>query len=204
MKEEECDDRIIVGAAELFRVSGIKAVTMDTIASHLGVSKRTIYEKYGDKDELLMAVMKWMLSRQRKMIEEMIISSPNVIAAIFRMLNLMREHSRSMNPLIFSDLKKYHSNVLEKIKENCEIPDYKGSENIVITGVEQGLFRNEIDVEIVNRCFQGLGPMMSDSSLFPPEKYLQRDILKNVMVNYLRGISTPAGIEIIEQHESEL
>ncbi|MCU0365675.1 MAG: TetR/AcrR family transcriptional regulator [Bacteroidales bacterium] len=203
MNQEDCDDRIITGAAELFRVAGIKAVTMDDIARELGISKRTIYEKYGDKDELLLAVMKCMVFRQRKMIEETISSSPNVIAAIFRMINMMREHTRSMNPVIFADLKKYHSKVLDKLKDSCELPDYKGSENIVAKGIEQGLFRDEIDVEIVSRCFQGLGQMISDVSLFPPDKYLQRDVIKSVIVNYMRGISTPAGAEIIKQFESE-
>ncbi|MCU0377579.1 MAG: TetR/AcrR family transcriptional regulator [Bacteroidales bacterium] len=204
MNQEECDDRIITGAAELFRVAGIKAVTMDDIAHTLGISKRTIYEKYGDKDELLLAVLKCMVFRQRKMVEETIRSSPNIIAAIFRMINMMREHTRSMNPVIFADLKKYHSKVLEKIKESCELPDYKGSENIIIKGIEQGHFRKEIDIEIVSRCFQGLGEMISDVSKFPPEKYLQRDLIKNVMVSYMRGISTPAGTEIIEQLERDL
>lgn len=203
MNQEECDDRIITGAAELFRAAGIKAVTMDDIARELGISKRTIYEKYGDKDELLLAVMKCMVFRQRKMIEETISSSPNVIAAIFRMINMMREHTRSMNPIIFADLKKYHSKVLDKLKESCELPDYKGSENIVAKGIEQGLFRDVIDVEIVSRCFQGLGQMVSDVALFPPEKFLQRDVIKGLMVNYMRGISTPAGAEIIEHFESE-
>lgn len=204
MNQEDCDNRIITGAAELFRVAGIKAVTMDDIARELGVSKRTIYEKYGDKDELLLAVMKCMVFRQRKMIEETVKSSPNIIAAIFRMINMMREHTRSMNPVIFADLKKYHSKVLEKIRESCELPDYKGSENILVSGIEQGLFRKEIDVDIVNRCFQALGQMISDTTLYPPERYLQRDLIRNVMVNYMRGISTPAGLEIIEQLESEL
>ena len=203
MNQEDCDDRIITGASELFRVAGIKAVTMDDIARELGISKRTIYEKYGDKDELLLAVMKCMVFRQRNMIEETISSSPNVIAAIFRMINMMREHTRSMNPVIFADLKKYHSKVLEKLKESCELPDYKGSESIVVKGIEQGLFRDKIDVEIVSRCFQGMGQMISDVSLFPADKYLQRDVIKGLIINYMRGISTPAGAAIIEQFESE-
>ncbi|MBE0676126.1 MAG: helix-turn-helix transcriptional regulator, partial [Bacteroidales bacterium] len=60
-QNEEYDARIVAGAAELFRIYGIKAVTMDTIAAHLGISKRTIYERFHDKDELLFAVMNEMI-----------------------------------------------------------------------------------------------------------------------------------------------
>ena len=56
---EEYDARIIGGAAELFRIYGIKAVTMDMIANHLGISKRTIYERFNDKDALLYAVISY-------------------------------------------------------------------------------------------------------------------------------------------------
>ena len=66
---EEYDARIIAGAAELFRTYGIRAVTMDTIAAHIGVSKRSIYERFIDKDTLLFAVMDSMIARQREMIQ---------------------------------------------------------------------------------------------------------------------------------------
>jgi AcrR family transcriptional regulator len=69
---EEYDARIIAGAAELFRVYGIKAVTMDAIATHLGVSKRSIYERFIDKDTLLFAVMDSMFIKQREMIEKIL------------------------------------------------------------------------------------------------------------------------------------
>ena len=200
----ECDDRIITEAAELFRVYGIKAVTMDTLAQHLGISKRTIYEKFKDKDELLMAVMNCMMLKQREKIDNLLETSPNVIVAVFRMIGVMREHVGAMNPLIHSDLRKYHSAVLSRMKEKCEYPDYKSPEHIIVKGKDQKLFSAEIDNEIVSRSFEGLGPLMTDSNLFPPEKFSQRDILKNVIINYLRGISTPRGLKIIEELEPEL
>ena len=63
-------DRIIEGAAELFRTYGIKSVTMDSLANHLGISKRTIYEVFSDKDELLIGVLKWMARRQKELVKK--------------------------------------------------------------------------------------------------------------------------------------
>jgi len=199
-----CEDRIVTGAADLFRIYGIKAVTMDTIAQHLGISKRTIYERFRDKDELLLAVMACMMQKQREKIDNILDSSPNVIAAIFTMIRVMSDHAASMNPLIHSDLRKYHSTVLMRMKEKCEYPDYNGAQNIMIKGKTQGLFREAIDNEIVARCFSGLGSLVSDSSLFPHEKFTQRDLIKNVFINYLRGISTNEGTNIINELEPSL
>lgn len=201
---EVCDDRIVNGAAELFRTYGIKAVTMDTIAQHLGISKRTIYETFRDKDELLYAVMHCMMVKQKEKIQEIINSSPNVIAAIFRMIRVMRDHTASMNPLIQSDLRKYHAAVMVKMREKCEYPDYEAAIDVIIKGKQQGVFREEVDNVIVTRCFSGLGTLVNDHTLFPVESFTQRDLVKNVFINYMRGISTQKGLKIIEELEPEL
>ena len=204
MNQVDCDDRILTEAAELFRVYGIKAVTMDTLAQQLGISKRTIYEKYKDKDELLMAVMNCMMLKQREKIDNLLNSSPNAIVAVFRMIGVMREHMSAMNPLIHSDLRKYHSEVLKKMKERCEYPDFKSPEHILVKGKDQKLFREEINNDIVSRCFEGLGSLMTDGNLYPAEMFTQRELLKNIIVNYLRGISTLEGLKIIDELEHEL
>jgi len=203
-QSEEYDARILAGAAELFRIYGIKAVTMDTIANHLGISKRTIYERFKDKDEMLFAVLNSMIIKQKERIDNVLNSSPNVIAAIFTLLAMGREHAASMNPLINSDLRKYHNNVLLRIREKCEDPDYEGSLKMIVKGKEQGLFRQDVNNEIVSRFVSGLSSMISDGRLFPPEMFLQRDLMKNVIINFMRGISTSEGIKIIDEMEPGL
>lgn len=203
-QSEEYDARILAGAAELFRIYGIKAVTMDTIANHLGISKRTIYERFKDKDEMLFAVLDSMILKQKEKIDDILHSSPNVIAAIFTLLTIGREHAASLNPLISFDLRKYHNAVLLRMKEKCEDPNYEGSLKIIVKGKEQGLFRQDVNNEIVSRFISELSSMISDSRLFPPEMFLQRDLMKNVIINFLRGISTEEGIKIIDKMEPGL
>ncbi len=201
---EEYDARIIAGAAELFRTYGIKAVTMDTIASHLGISKRSIYERFIDKDTLLFAVMDSMIARQREMIERILESSPDVISAVFCIIRMGRDHASTMNPLIGSDLKKYHSNVLKRLREKCENPDYEAARKILEKGVSQGIFREDIDVEIVGRAFKGISALAGDEELFPRETFMHRDIMRNVMVSFMRGISTARGVELIDSMGNEI
>jgi len=197
----EYDTRIITGAAELFRVYGIRAVTMDSIAAHLGISKRTIYERFGDKDELLYAVMNDMIRKQKEMVDNILNASSNVMEAIFTVIRIGREHMASMNPLIGSDLRKYHDAVLQRIRLDCDNPDYEGTRKILNAGIAQGLFRNDIDVEIISRAVPGLGNITGDTNRFPPEQFTQRDLIRNIIINYLRGISTARGNELIDEME---
>lgn len=201
---EEYDIRIITGAAELFRQFGIRAVTMDMIANHLGMSKRTIYERFRDKDELLFAVMDSMIVKRREKTDSILNTSPDVISAIFAMIRSGSDHAAMMNPLIGSDLRKYHSKVLGRLKEKCENPDYEASMKMLETGVKQSVFRDNLDLEILSRAFSAIASMMIDENIFPQEKFLQRDLIKNIILNFLRGISTERGIELIDSMEQEI
>ena len=81
--------RIIEEASEMFRTYGIRAVTMDMLANQMGISKRTIYEVFRDKDELLQGVLRWMAIRQREAMTKIFSETDNVIEAIYRLLDIM-------------------------------------------------------------------------------------------------------------------
>jgi AcrR family transcriptional regulator len=200
----EYDARIISGAAELFRVYGIKAVTMDDIASHLGVSKRSIYERFRDKDTLLYAVLDSMIARQREKIESILDNSPDVISAIFTIIRTSRDHAATMSPLISSDLKKYHSRVMKRLKEKCGHPDHEAGVKILEKGIVQGIFRDTFNTDILSRAFRGIAAMTGDEELFPPEMFERKEIMRNVMVSFMRGISTVKGVQLIDSMENEI
>ena len=123
--------KIIEGAAVLFSTYGIKSVTMDSLATHLGMSKRTIYEVFSDKDELFLGVIKWMAERQKELVKKILDESENAVAAIFKLLEFNRDHFQNMSPAFQSDMKKFHQNVFNKKKNKCEMPDFRNNQRII-------------------------------------------------------------------------
>ena len=174
---------------------------MDQLASHLGISKRTIYENFTDKDELLTGVLTMMTEKQKILTQRIIDESENAIVAIFRILEISRNHLQDLSPAFFADIKKYHNDFLNMNSGKCEMPDYRNNIRVVIKGMEEGLFRKDINPELVNRCLYSLGKSTMDSDLYPLELFSLRDIVKNVYINYLRGISTAKGIDLIDRLE---
>ena len=83
-------------------------------------------------------------------------------------------------------------------------PDYEGALKIIVKGKEQGFFRKDIDDGIVSRFFTELKTVIGDSKVFPTDEFLHRDLIKNVVINYLRGIATVEGIKLIDRVESGL
>jgi TetR/AcrR family transcriptional regulator, cholesterol catabolism regulator len=201
MDSLDCTDRIITEAAELFSVYGTKAVTMDSLAQHLGISKRTIYEKFRDKDELLGTVLRCMMQKQKEAMEKMIKSEKNVLVAFFKHGRIMRDYFSSVNPIFKSDLKKFHSEVITKLHNVCG-DQFQNTLSFIKIGILQGVLRNDINPDIVNRCIQGMSRMITDPELFPPEQFVKGDVMRDVFINYLRGICTEEGLKTIAEYEN--
>lgn len=199
----ELRERIIEEAAKHFKIYGIKAVTMDLLAAHLGISKRTIYEVFSDKDEMLVSVLKWMAEKQKELVAKILDDSESAVHAIFRMLETSRDHFQDMSPAFQSDLKKYHYEVLMKKSEKCEMPDYRSNIKVIERGITENHFRSDINPDLVNRCLYSLGRSTMDYDLYPFETFARRDVIKNVFINYLKGISTPEGLRLINELETK-
>jgi TetR/AcrR family transcriptional regulator, cholesterol catabolism regulator len=197
-------NRIIEEASRLFRTYGIRSVTMDLLATNLGISKRTIYEVFKDKDELLTGVLQWMYSKQREKMTAILEESENVIVANFRMIEMMRDHFQNMSPAFQLDMKKYHHLVLSETKGKCDMDDYRNGMEIVERGIKEGVFRKDLKAELVNRCIFELIRISADNEIFPLDSYSRNDIIKNVYINYLKGISTEKGLEIINRLEKKM
>jgi len=195
--------KIIEAAAVMFRTYGIRAVTMDMLASHMGISKRTIYEVFSDKEELLNGVLKWMMMKQRDLMAKISSESCSVIEAIFKMLDLMADHFQKMSPAFRLDMQRYHNDIAKNLSEHNELPYFRNNAEILRQGITEGVFREDIDVEIINKCMLEVARMSNDKNMFPPESFPNKDVIKNFYVNYLRGISTKKGLELIDYFDSK-
>jgi TetR/AcrR family transcriptional regulator, cholesterol catabolism regulator len=195
-------ERIINEAAALFRTYGIRSVTMDMIAGQMGISKRTIYELFRDKEELLQGVLRWMGEKQRDLTEECLKNSENVIEAIFKIMNNMTEHYKKMSPAFRLDMRRYHNDMIRHMKENEELP-YHNIKSILVRGMKEGLFRQDLDIEITNKCLSGVTKMSSEGEKLEFDD-ADENVLRDFFINYLRGISTQKGLELINIYDHRI
>lgn len=195
--------KIIEEGAMMFRTYGIRAVTMDMLASQLGISKRTIYEVFSDKDELLKGVLVWMMAKQREVMTKIFSESENVIEAIFKMLDLMMDHFQKMSPAFQMDMRRLHRDVYKNPEELADLPYFSNNSEIINKGIKEGVFRDDIDVEITNKCLLEVARMSNDKNVFPPDDFSNKDVIRNFYINYLRGISTQKGLDLINFYEKK-
>lgn len=196
-------ERIIQEAAVLFMKFGIRAVTMDSIAHHLGMSKRTIYEHFADKNELLMSVMETMAARQKESFRSIMEKADNVIEALFEILRIATLHFTNTNPTFFMDLNKYHYRVYEKICQKGDIKNYEMSLAMLRRGVDEKVFRDDLNIEIVNIGIHSALDIARENEELSAGRYSRFEILDNLLFNYLIGISTPRGQELINKYKEQ-
>ena len=195
----EVRDRILEEATKLFFKYGIRNVTMDEIAVSIGISKRTLYEIFKDKTELIETCLKFLAKKQDERSQEVLSKSSNVIEAIIISMKDGIKAINMINPVFFYDIRKYYPKIWNTIHEENQQKNYNHTYTQLRKGVNEGLFRRDFDIEIVSRLFHEQINLISDDTIFPPEQYKYTDLFTNLMINFVRGISTKKGIDLVDQ-----
>lgn len=198
--KEEVKNRIISVASSLFHKKGIKRVTMDEIASSTMVSKRTIYELFKDKEELLLEIVRLHETYTCRLLEKISDDSTDVLDVFFYMYNHITSEFKKTNPLFILEIKKYPK-VVEYLKSTKKITA-KITMNGFEKGVKQGLFRDDTNFDIIRLIMIEESNFIVGSNLY--KKYSLQKIHENIFFMHLRGIATNAGLKKIEQFYNDL
>ena len=196
----EIKDRIITEARQLFVKYGIRSITMDMIAEHLGISKRTIYENFRDKDELLKSCIVTAMADQREINEEIIRNSSNIIEATFVFIKNSINTLKQINPSFFFDIKKYYPAIWSENIHKNDKRNLNRTISLLNQGVSEGLFREDINVEIIARLILEQFKLLSNQEIFPEDKYSMIDIFENIVINFIRGIVTDSGLKLVNTY----
>jgi AcrR family transcriptional regulator len=200
----EVRERIIVESGKLFGKFGIRSMTMDVLAEKMGISKRTIYERFKDKDTLLLEVISYFKQKRTREAHELIEDSGNAIEALFRIMQIHINEIEQLNPLFFHDFKKYHTRIFKTLMGPEEIRDLSITEKLLETGIKQKVFRSDINIEIVNRTLHELFNLFGHESSMVDAGFHRKEMFDHVIIPYLRGISTEKGGTLLETNRKRL
>lgn len=195
----EVRDRIIKEATKQFFQFGIRNITMDNIAVTLGISKRTVYEIFKDKSELVETCIVKLTVMQEERIKTVVSDSSNVIEAIFVFMREGIKAMNSINPVFFKDLEKLYPEMWKKLENDNNAKQYNLSATLLKRGIDEGLFLKNVNIEIVSKLFHEQVGILADDVVFPREKYNHAEVFQNIVINFVRGISTFQGIQIIDE-----
>ena len=193
-------ERIVAQAMQMFVSEGIKSVRMDDIARQLGVSKRTLYELFGDKESLLyLALEHWF---ECKRLERIRVSADaeNVLEAMFRVLVCVMDDSESIQRLL-GNLRKFYPGVYGRLLREGSSKSRQDLRSMLERGISDGLFVATINIDLAISVLYYTASAITDrKDLLLPAGMSEREAFVQIVSNFFRGISTPEGARLVDDY----
>ena len=199
----EIKDRILNHAQQLFTRNGIKSVSMDDIAADMAMSKKTLYKWFENKDQIVQAAMSRHLEGTQLDCNTMIQGSTSAIDELFQMLEWVKQEFSNVHPSIFYDLQKFHPTtwqlwqahkhefILSQIIQNLH------------RGIEEGLFRADLDVDVIARLRLAQIELQFNSEVYPPRQFGHHERVSQALLeHFMLGVATLKGHRLINQYRN--
>jgi len=190
-------NKILHTATDLFLNQGFKSVTMDDIAQHMAISKKTIYSHFNNKESIVDAVTDVIFENVSCGIDTICEQDHNPIEEVYEIKKLVMHHMRNEKTSPWYQLQKYYPKTYASIKKRQFTYMQQCVTDNLRRGLELGLFRNNIDVEFVSRIYFMGVTGIKDNQLFPNEMFDGETLYEQFLEYHLRGIVTPKGRKIL-------
>ena len=197
------ENRILLKARELVVRNGARYVTMDVLANELGISKKTIYQYYADKDALITAVIDFELEEHNLRLQNSQALAENAVHEMFMLLEDIQTIFRNMNPLTITELAKYHVGAFMKIEHHKNVFMHGIIISNLKRGIEQGVYRKDIDPEILAAYRLATGFIAFNPEVFPLNKHDIGKVNVQIMEHFIYGVMSPKGIELMDKYKQE-
>ena len=181
--------------------NGVKRVTMDDLANQLGISKKTIYQYYKDKDAIVSSMVEQELNNHAAFCKQSVMAADNAVHEIFLLMSVIQEMFNRMNPLALFEIEKYYPAAFEKIKKHEEDYIFCMIRTNLEKGIAEGLYRKDVDVTILSKYRLETGLIPFDIHVFAPNKF---DILKvnlQIIEHFVYGVATLEGHKLMDAYK---
>jgi TetR/AcrR family transcriptional regulator, cholesterol catabolism regulator len=199
----EIKERIKQKADELFRMYGIKSVTMDEIANQLGVSKKTIYHSFSDKNELVDEVIVDILKYNKNCCQGYKSNSLNAIHEVYLAMEMLQVMFDNMNPVILFDIERNHPATYKKFKDYKYLFLYELVKENIERGKREELYRPEVSTDVAAKVRLETMMLPFNEQLFPKNKFSLGILQQQLIEYFLFGIASMKGYKLILKYQKE-
>lgn len=203
-KKNELGKRIADVGFVLFRQYGIRSITLDEIALQLGISKKTIYEHFTGKDELVTEIIRQQIGRMQEQLVKYTVEAKDAIEANMLMIGFLDGLLRNMNPIAIMDLKKYHQEAFRIYQNHMYGFVIDSMRKNIKRGMEEGLYRKDINTEIMARFRVESSQMCFKPGIFPKDQFEMSSVEIELLEHFLFGIVTEKGYKLLAKYREKV
>lgn len=199
----EMKERILEKATDLFMRYGIRSITMDEIAAQLGISKKTIYQFFTDKDAMVEAVVNEEMKRNEDGCMGFSQTAENAVHEIFLAMDDVSEMLKAMNPQLIHDLEKHHPAAYKRLKQYKHQFLYDVIMANLERGVREGHYRKDMNADLTSRHRIETAFMPFNQEVFPHNKYPMNQTCQDLGILFLHSVCNEKGKALIENYLTE-
>lgn len=196
-------DKILGAAIELFRQYGFKTITMDDIARRAGISKKTLYQHFANKNEVVQETVTWYKCKISDGCNNIMAESDNAIQAMVQVMGMFDNINRNMNPMAMLELERYFPEAYKQFRGKMLMEDVSNIKANLDRGVEEGLYRADIDTELMARYRLDLSLMIYQSNILIKDALDLVAATRMVSEHYLYGIMTQKGEKLYLKYKEQ-
>lgn len=189
---------ILERANDLYMRYGIKSITMDDVASNLGISKKTLYKYVSDKDDLVGKAIDLQIEDIHADVNCHCNSNLNAIEELLLVSKIINQRIKKVNHGTVFDLKKYYPVHYERLVNARREKMFSCIIKNIVRGKQEGLYRNDLNDTIITKLQLSRIENIIDNDFFSIEEFTSSKFFQEIFVYHIRGIANQKGIEFLE------
>jgi TetR/AcrR family transcriptional regulator, cholesterol catabolism regulator len=203
MEETGTKEKILHGAVELFMKYGLRSISMDDIARHLTVSKKTLYQHFADKEDLITVVLSAHIEENRKQYEAITENSTNAIDELAQISQCLRKDMSETNPSVLFDLQKFHPKAWEVWLDHKNKYIRESVVRNIKQGIEEGYYRADVNPDVLAAIRIELISMGFDQNIFPQGTFNLTEVQTQLFDHFVYGLCTDKGKKLYQKHKEQ-
>jgi len=196
MDEKQFD--LVEKSAQVFLKYGVRAVTMDDLARELGISKKTIYKYFSDKDELIRAIIEFKTQSDREICSIACAQAENAIDEMIRISEFVSEMMQDVHSSVFFDLQKYHRDAWQIMEDHKNTFVRNQIKENIERGIREGVYRENGDSDILSKAYVATMGALFDGYTFPSNQYKFSSVLNQIIRFQIRGLANLKGLDYLK------
>ena len=197
---EKKKQHIISESIQLFLKFGVKSLTMEDIARKLGISKKTLYTHVKDKEDLLLQAVILFGKFEDKQLSEICSRGLNAIDESLEIKKWVLDMIQNIHPSVAYDIEKFYPAVSKRMKTSRHENVYRSIYQNIVKGQKEGLYRSDINADILAKLYIGRMESIFDQELFPSSTYNVSDVYMEWFIYHIHGMATSKGLQILENN----
>ncbi len=203
MQRQLLKEKVLAKANKLFMQIGIKTITMDDVARELSISKKTLYQHFDNKADLINQILDEYLRQEKEHIEQVSQSANDAIDEMLSIGKYIIKQLNTYSPAAIYDLQKYYPESWMLLKSLHQVFIYNVIKTNIDKGIRQGFYRKGINADIIAKLYVSKSSILTDENLFPHQQYSKEKLFKEHIRYHLHGIASSEGLTLLEKYNKK-